>query len=56
MYDVISRICPGRHLADASLWIAMAKLLAMFEISKPLDSHGNTIEPDMNFAFGTSIM
>jgi cytochrome P450 len=28
------RICPGRHLAEASLWSAMACLLAVFKFSK----------------------
>ncbi|KAF5376707.1 hypothetical protein D9615_007824 [Tricholomella constricta] len=30
------RICPGRHLADASLWIAIASILATFNISKTI--------------------
>ncbi|KIJ19370.1 hypothetical protein PAXINDRAFT_7853 [Paxillus involutus ATCC 200175] len=29
------RICPGRHLADASLWCAMASILAAFKLEKP---------------------
>jgi len=41
------RVCPGRHLADASLWIAMATLLAVFNISKPVDENGNVVEPDL---------
>ncbi|KAG8215888.1 cytochrome P450 [Butyriboletus roseoflavus] len=28
------RICPGRHVADASLWSAMAGMLALFTIEK----------------------
>ncbi|KIK87084.1 hypothetical protein PAXRUDRAFT_152429 [Paxillus rubicundulus Ve08.2h10] len=28
------RICPGRHLADASLWCAIACILAVFNIEK----------------------
>jgi cytochrome P450 len=28
------RICPGRHLAEASVWSAMACLLAVFKFSK----------------------
>ncbi|KIJ19367.1 hypothetical protein PAXINDRAFT_68976, partial [Paxillus involutus ATCC 200175] len=28
------RICPGRHLADASLWCAMVSILAVFTIQK----------------------
>ena len=32
------RICPGRHLAFASLWINIASILAMFKISRAADS------------------
>jgi len=28
------RICPGRHVADASLWCAMVSILALFQIEK----------------------
>jgi len=37
------RICPGQHLADASLWIAIASILAVFDIL-PID--GEDIDPD----------
>ncbi|KAF8844764.1 cytochrome P450, partial [Paxillus ammoniavirescens] len=32
------RICPGRHFADASLWSAIASVLAVFKIKK-CDAH-----------------
>ena len=35
------RICPGRYFADASLWIMMSNILAMFDIGPPLDASGN---------------
>src|SRR6267154_2107089 len=38
------RICPGRHLAEASLWSAMAPLLAIFKFSKAKDETGAEIE------------
>ncbi|KAF3191324.1 hypothetical protein TWF225_001465 [Orbilia oligospora] len=31
------RICPGRRLADASVFIALAQSLAVFDIKKPID-------------------
>lgn len=34
------RICPGRHLADASLLIMCASILHVFKISPPLDEDG----------------
>ncbi|KAF9257841.1 cytochrome P450 [Marasmius fiardii PR-910] len=39
------RVCPGRHMAEASIWIAVASILKIFHISKAVDEHGNTIEP-----------
>ncbi|KAG1743803.1 cytochrome P450 [Suillus lakei] len=38
------RICPGRHLAEASLWSSMACLLAIFKFSKAKDEIGREIE------------
>ncbi|KAG0700290.1 cytochrome P450 [Suillus ampliporus] len=38
------RICPGRHLAEASVWSAMVHLLAIFKFSKAKDETGKEIE------------
>lgn len=38
------RICPGRHLADATLFIAIASLLSVFNITKGSGTDGG---PDM---------
>ncbi|KZT03211.1 cytochrome P450 [Laetiporus sulphureus 93-53] len=35
------RICPGRQLADSSVWLAMANILACFNISKPQGGFSN---------------
>ncbi|GLB44301.1 putative cytochrome p450 [Lyophyllum shimeji] len=43
------RICPGRYLADASLWIAMATILHTLEISKEVDKDGKEIIPEIAF-------
>lgn len=37
------RMCPGRHMAFNSLFIAVASVLSMFEIKKPLDKNGHPI-------------
>ncbi|KAF9264569.1 putative CyP450 monooxygenase [Marasmius fiardii PR-910] len=47
------RACPGRYLADHSLWIAMVYLLSVFNIKKALDSEGNEIEPEVRYKDGT---
>ncbi|KAI0360720.1 cytochrome P450 [Trametes cingulata] len=39
------RRCPGIHLADSSLWIAIACMLATFDFSKAKDAHGDVLEP-----------
>ena len=44
--------CPGRFFADASAWIAIARMLAVFSISKPLDANGKQIEQNMTFMSG----
>jgi len=38
------RICPGRHFAHASLYIAIASTLALFEFSKTMDDQGREID------------
>jgi cytochrome P450 len=39
------RICPGRHIAAASLWIAVASILACYTIEPPLDKQGKPVKP-----------
>ncbi|EIW84460.1 cytochrome P450 [Coniophora puteana RWD-64-598 SS2] len=38
------RVCPGRHVATNSLWMAMASILASLKIEKVKDSSGNIVE------------
>lgn len=46
------RICPGRFLADASLFLTIAKSLAVFDIAKCLDDDGKEVELPGDFASG----
>ncbi|KAI6419505.1 hypothetical protein MCOR22_011767 [Pyricularia oryzae] len=39
------RVCPGRYLADESLFIILARMLAVFDMTKARDAEGNVIEP-----------
>ena len=50
---MIISICPGRHFADASLFINIASVLHVFEIGPPLDESGGPIavEPRMVNSF-----
>ena len=45
MFIYSSSICVGRHLADASVWIAAASILAAFDIVKAKDEGGREITP-----------
>lgn len=38
------RICGGRHLADASLWIALSCMLAGFTFSNATNLNGDVID------------
>ncbi|KJA26057.1 hypothetical protein HYPSUDRAFT_347562 [Hypholoma sublateritium FD-334 SS-4] len=45
-------ICPGRHLAMNSAWIAVVSILATYNISKAVDDNGDIIEPKAEFTDG----
>ncbi|OJA19251.1 hypothetical protein AZE42_05985 [Rhizopogon vesiculosus] len=46
------RICPGLHLADASIWISTAMSVAVFDISKVVEN-GVEITPEVDPSSGT---
>lgn len=46
------RICPGKALADASLYLTFVRSLAVFDIQKATDSNGHVIEPKHTFGSG----
>lgn len=46
------RMCPGRFLADASVWLAVATVLASFTISRVKDHMGNDIVPSGDMTSG----
>ncbi|OTA57464.1 cytochrome P450 [Hypoxylon sp. EC38] len=48
------RVCVGRHLAQASVWIMMATLIATTDISKPIGLDGKPIEQTITFSTGLS--
>lgn len=45
-------VCPGKHLAEASVWIAIATFLAAFEISPWEDEFGNQVLPKAEYHVG----
>ncbi|KAL0958519.1 hypothetical protein HGRIS_000661 [Hohenbuehelia grisea] len=46
------RICPGRHLVFAALWLSVASTLSTMKISKATRPDGTTIEPSAKYASG----
>ncbi|EJD42957.1 putative CyP450 monooxygenase [Auricularia subglabra TFB-10046 SS5] len=40
------RKCPGRHFADTAAWLAVATVLACFNITRAKDEHDDEIVPD----------
>nr|BED43030.1 cytochrome P450 monooxygenase [Trametes versicolor] len=46
------RICPGRHFAEASLFIMIASVLHTLAIDQAVDEHGNTIQPVAKMTYG----
>ncbi|EFZ04142.2 Cytochrome P450 CYP620C3 [Metarhizium robertsii ARSEF 23] len=46
------RICPGRYLADESLFLTISRLLAVFDINKAVDKRGEEIVPEINITPG----
>jgi cytochrome P450 len=37
------RICPGRHIVDATLFIVASSVLSVFNVTKAKDENGNEI-------------
>ncbi|KZW03025.1 cytochrome P450 [Exidia glandulosa HHB12029] len=46
------RMCPGRHLADAELWLLAATMLCCFHITPVVDEVGNDVLPSSVLSSG----
>ncbi|KAI6010730.1 cytochrome P450 [Pisolithus orientalis] len=49
------RLCPGRYLAEQSLWAVIVSMLATLQIGKATDVSGNEIEIHPKFVGGITI-
>ena len=47
-------VCPGRWLALDTIWITIASVLAVYNVSKPKDANGVVMEQPVEFT-GVSI-
>ena len=45
-------ICPGRHLANDSFFLIVSSLLAVYDITPPVDDQGNTLKLKPEFTAG----
>ncbi|KAJ7251361.1 cytochrome P450 [Mycena rebaudengoi] len=43
------RVCPGRHMAQSTLWITVSSLLAVFDITKAIGEDGKILEPSYEY-------
>ncbi|KAJ7204583.1 cytochrome P450 [Mycena rebaudengoi] len=43
------RVCPGRHMAQSTLWITVASLLTVFNITKAIGEDGKILEPSYEY-------
>ncbi|KAI0742440.1 cytochrome P450 [Daedaleopsis nitida] len=46
------RLCPGREFAEASIWLAAASVISMFDVAKAVDQWGNEITPAGDYVSG----
>lgn len=46
------RICPGNHLAEASVWVVAANMLSTMKIEKAVDAEGNEVNPKIVLTSG----
>ncbi|PPQ76379.1 hypothetical protein CVT26_015387 [Gymnopilus dilepis] len=51
-YGFGRRICPGRYLADSSVWIALGSILSAFRLCPITGSDGKSIIPQEDFLSG----
>ncbi|KAH9853167.1 cytochrome P450 [Lenzites betulinus] len=46
------RVCPGQAFADASIWLAIANIVALFDIRPAVDAMGHEVLPSEKFISG----
>ncbi|KAJ4485324.1 cytochrome P450 [Lentinula aciculospora] len=49
------RVCPGKHIGFASLWIAVASILTCYSIEPELDESGKPVKPRAEWYSGPSL-
>ncbi|EIW81195.1 CyP450 monooxygenase [Coniophora puteana RWD-64-598 SS2] len=49
------RVCPGRFLSEATMWAAIASILAVFDVCPALDGEGREVPVSGEYSTGISI-
>jgi len=49
MFGFGRRICPGKYMAHSTVWVAIASILTVFDITKARDEQGRVIEPTYEY-------
>lgn len=57
VYGLGRRICPGRFVAFQQLFITIATIISLFDITAGVDENGklNKVEPDFTFSLAWSV-
>lgn len=56
VFGVGKRICPGRHLVEATVFIATSSILSVFDVTKTKDENGNEIPVKVAIAPNSGII
>jgi hypothetical protein len=55
LYSLVNSACPGRHLAETTLWTTIALLLTSFDITLPVDANKQPIMPDLEYESSVAV-
>ena len=48
-------VCPAAHMGLSTVWIMAASILSAFDILKPLDEYGTSIDPTVEYDFSLTL-
>jgi cytochrome P450 len=50
VFGIGKRICPGRHLVEAIIFIVISSILSVFDVTRAKDENGNEIPVKVTIA------
>ena len=50
VFGIGKRICPGRHLVEAIIFIVISSILSVFDVTRAKDENGNEISVEVAIA------